>query len=95
MIVKNNGPLKVAEPEPEYNKHGDWQPSPEILKSNEFKLAWKMLEIITSNTNYSSALISNINAFYQAVQDAKEKEYPQKLCKQKYRKEDNVIYANF
>ena len=76
MIVKNNGPLKVAEPEPEYNKHGDWQPSPEILKSNEFKLAWKMLEIITSNTIYSSALISNIHAFYQAVQDAKEKERP-------------------
>ena len=40
------------------------------LNIEERKLIEKGIDIITSNTIYSSALISNINAFYQAMAES-------------------------
>jgi transcriptional regulator with XRE-family HTH domain len=62
-------PLRVAEPKPEYKPHGDWQPSQDMLSSEEWNLIGKAHEIIKSKTAYSSALISSINAFYHAMKD--------------------------
>lgn len=69
-ITEKNGFPKVAEPKPEYDPHGGYKASQELQKSEDFKLAWKALEIISSKTIYSEALTSNINAFYQAMKDA-------------------------
>ena len=70
----------VASHEAEYNQHGNWQPSQELLGSEEWKLIGKTHEIITSDTAYSAALISNINAFYQAMKETNKTNAVQKEC---------------
>lgn len=49
-LEKNVNDLQVASPEPEYKTHGGWQPSQEILNSEDWKLIGKAYEIIKSNT---------------------------------------------
>jgi len=77
---ENDEPMQVAEHKPEYNQHGNWQPVRELLSSEEWKLIGKAHEIITSDTAYSAALVSNINAFYQAIQETKKTNAVQKEC---------------
>jgi len=55
----------VAAPDSEYDLHGGWEPQ---TKGKDWELLGKAHKIITSDTVYRSALISNINAFYHAMQ---------------------------
>ena len=64
---------KVAEAIPEHELYAEWKLSHELLKPEDRILLEKALEVINSNTIYSSALISNIDAFYQAMKEAMER----------------------
>lgn len=69
---------QVAEAIPKHELYAGWKLSQELLRSEDRILLEKALETITSETIYSSALISNINAFYQAMKEAMEKKPTQK-----------------
>lgn len=59
-------PRQVAQPEPEYEPHGGWQPSNLGLKKEELQLIGQVYEILRTDTIYRQALVSNIRAFHAA-----------------------------
>ncbi len=58
----------VRTPEEEYDPHGGWQPR-KIKISLEVK---KTIDILESDTIYTTALVANINAFHRAIQTEKD-----------------------
>jgi len=55
---------KISSPEKKYDPHGGWKPR---LVGEDYGYAGKALKILESKTIYSSALKSNIDAFYSAL----------------------------
>lgn len=61
---------QVSQKETDYDLHGGWKPA---LKSEDWGVLGKAHEVISSNTVYSATLISNINAFHDALMAEKGK----------------------
>jgi len=58
--------LRVAAPDQEFDKHGGWKPRPE-MKTDINRMLGFTYQILSSESIYSNALATNINAFYGAL----------------------------
>ena len=57
-------PRHVAQPGPEYQKHGGWKPQTD---AKDWEMVGKALTILSSGTIFSQALAANIHAFFHAL----------------------------
>jgi len=56
---------KVEDGGEKYKPHGGWEP---IRLGKDWEFVDKAIKILSTNTSYKIALMSNINAFYRAIQ---------------------------